>query len=116
MHPFLNSLRKKIGIILAAGNKGVCRSFKTAKVFNTRTGWWGKCCTLKSSAFEFLNLTLKTSEASGIGLGQWAKRSFAAAGGGILDGLRGGKPLSHYSAFSSHGLFKMTSLSVGVSK
>ena len=31
----------------------------------------------KSSAFEFLNLTLKTSEASGIGLGQWAKLRFA---------------------------------------
>ena len=51
--PVLELLKKKIGIILAAGNKGVCRSFKTAKVFNTRTGWWGKCCTLKSSAFEF---------------------------------------------------------------
>ena len=39
----------------------------------------------KSSAFEFLNLTLKTSEASGIGLGQWAKLRFARQNFGKTD-------------------------------
>jgi hypothetical protein len=41
----------------------------------------------KSSALEFLNLTLKTSEASGIGLGQWAKLRFARKNLGKTDSV-----------------------------